>query len=196
MNFIILLFLLINASLILVAFLIQEYFKVFLFNRVSPTKVKIYIKQLLDPIGIILLIIFRVGWIIPTELNFFLVENRKKNIILVHLLPVILNLILGFIFLAISVFVEFSSFPFIATALQMLYTSQFTVFALSILPFYTMPFYRIYYCLASPTSKMKMMTSNHIVTLIFSLLIFMGVISIYVNFVTNLLTNLFYILLV
>lgn len=189
-------FLFLMASFILLAFIIQEVFKVFIFNRVSPQKASINFKNLIDPVGLILIFIFRVGWINPTELNFFLVENRKKNIILVHALPVLLNLILGFLFLAISIFVQLNDYSFGSLILNMLYISQFTVFALSILPFRTMPFFRIYHCLASPTSKMKMMTNSHVVTLIFALLIFMGIITIYVNFVTSLLTNIFLMLLV
>lgn len=191
MNLLTIIILLINAGFILFAFLIQEYFKVFLFNRISPSKKNINVKALFDPIGVLLIIIFQIGWIIPTELNFFLVENRKKGIILVHGLPVLLNLILGFLFLGISIVFQYKDFEIISLVLQIAYTSQFTVFALSILPFHTMAFYRIYYFLASPTSKVKMMTNSGITNIIFALLIFMGIISMYTNFVTKILTNLF-----
>lgn len=189
MKIILVLMLLLNALFMLLAFLIQEIFKVFLFNKVSPEKASINIKNLFDPIGIILMAIFNVGWINPTELNFFLVENRKKNIVLVYSLPVILNLLIGILFLFICNFFNVNSIIF--TISTLIYNSNFAVFALSFIPFHTMAFYRIYITLASPTTRMKLISSNSIITLIFAFLIFAGIISIYINFISNILINLF-----
>lgn len=55
----------------------------------------------IDPIGIIMLILFRFGWAKPVPINPYNFKNRKKGIILVSLAGPIMNFFIAFITLLI-----------------------------------------------------------------------------------------------
>jgi len=55
----------------------------------------------IDPIGIIMLIIFRFGWAKPVPINPYNFKNRKKGTILVSLAGPVMNFFIAFITLLI-----------------------------------------------------------------------------------------------
>ncbi len=144
-------------------------------------------KEQLDPVGLILFVILSVGFIKPMKNQVMYSINRKRDMILIAILP-------GVILIAISVAVFyltwFLSFTFQLSPNFLLYANMslgmsIMFFLYNLLPIYPLDGEKILYALGSPNLKMKMSEYSNIINIAFIMLTLMGVLSGVMNYLTN-----------
>ncbi|MFV0504111.1 MAG: M50 family metallopeptidase [Lachnospirales bacterium] len=170
------------------AFYIHEAVKVMVANFYSMNnfKNKINIKKFIEPVGLILMVMFGVGWVNPTDINMLYLKNRNENRLKIYFLAIVANFILG---MGIYYGMKFISIPNETIVLILFFfaRSNMIVAIINFLPMYPMSGYQILMGKASPDLKFKLVNYNYVIVAISALLIFFGAITALTNFIIGVL---------
>ncbi len=180
---------------ILSAFFIHQFAKVFIANIISVDSVKtgIPIKRFIEPIGLILMIIFGVGWSNGPEINALYFTDRKKNTLQVYLGAILTNIVVGIVFIILSSYFISNAKLFNISVMQINIISFFAMFGnvnlavgiMNLIPMIPFSGYHVLYELVSPNSKMWLINNKNIVQIIFMLLIVFGYVSLVIYNLIN-----------
>lgn len=149
-----------------------------------------------EPIGYVLLWAYNVGWGKPVRTSSMYYKNKKRDTIIVHLSPIIMCLILAFIFYAISFafFAENISIQVFAILFTFFYrVSQYFV-ALSIcnlLPINPFCGEKILSALLPVEKTMKFIQMQNILQVILLMLLFFGILNPIVSYIISFVFNIF-----
>lgn len=124
----------------------------------------------LDPIGYILALLVFVGFVKPMNNNVMNLKNRKRDLILIAVLPGVILVLIATVLYYLTVFIPTLAF----FAAGFLYTSLlFSVY--NLIPVYPLDGEKLLRALGSPNLKMKVDQYSNILTALLMILSFMGV---------------------
>ncbi len=148
-------------------------------------------KEQLDPIGFILFVIFNVGFIKPMRNQVMYSTNRKRDMVLIAVLPGLI--LIGLCLAAFYIVALSSSFLNIPITFQIymatMLGSAIMLFLYNMLPIYPLDGEKILMAVGSPNLKMKMSEYSNIINILFLMLTMMGVIGGFMSVLTGFLMN-------
>ncbi|GHV40496.1 peptidase [Clostridia bacterium] len=147
----------------------------------------------IDPLGLIMFVIFGYGWSNPVNTSAIYYKNRKAGTILVHTIPSVVNLLIGVIFACASNLV--SLVPNYDAAL-ILYSLSHTVarvniaFAIfNIIPIYPLDGAKILSLFLSPNANVNVMRYEKILQIILVVALMFGVFATVITPLANVIIN-------
>ncbi len=145
----------------------------------------------LDAVGLILFVVFSVGFVKPMKNQVMYSSTRKRDMILIAILPGIILIVLCLALLYLSMFVvySFGVLPFLPTYLVSALVSSIMLFLYNLIPVYPLDGEKLLYALGSPNLKMKMSEHGNIINILVLMLTFMGIASGLVGLLTQILVN-------
>ncbi len=141
----------------------------------------------LDPVGFILFVVLNVGFVKPMKNQVMYSSTRKRDMVLIAILPgiILILLCLAFFYLSVfltNMFVIPKTLPIYATSALI---SAIMLFIYNLLPVHPLDGEKILYALGSPNLKMKMSEYSGIINIAFIMLTIMGVLGGFVAFLTQ-----------
>lgn len=146
----------------------------------------------IEPIGFILMLVFRFGWGKPVRTSAIYYKNRKRDTIITYTMPIIANLVAGFIFFVLyKLILQIYNEPFLAAQyvnyldfikiiiniifFSALYNVSLAIF--NIIPVYPLCGGKILSAFLGPNQSVKMAQYEKIFQLLLMILIFFGFIG-------------------
>ncbi len=128
----------------------------------------------LDPVGIILFVLFNVGFVKPMRNQVMYSSTRKRDMVLIAILPgiILIAICVGLYYLSLAL-LPIKYTLYIVTAL----VSSIMLFLYNLLPVYPLDGEKILYALGSPNLKMKMSEYSNIINIALIMLTLMGIVS-------------------
>ncbi len=141
----------------------------------------------LDPVGFILFVIFNVGFIKPMRNQVVYSSTRKRDMVLIAILPGIIMIVLSVVLFYISLFLtrQFWISPNIPVYFMSGVVSSIMLFIYNLIPVYPLDGEKLLYALGSPNLKMKMSEHSNLINIALIMLTFMGIVSGLVGVITN-----------
>ncbi len=136
-------------------------------------------KEHLDPIGFILFVLLNVGFIKPMRNQVLYSSTRKRDMVLIAILPGIILIVLCLALVYLLLFVtkvSGLSDVFVNYAVSAL-VSSIMLFLYNLLPVYPLDGEKLLMALGSPNLKMKISEYSNIINILFIMLTIMGVLG-------------------
>ncbi len=141
-------------------------------------------REHLDPIGFIMMIFTSLGFVKPMKNNVMNFSNRKRDLVLVTVLPgLILTLLMITLFVITSI-LNFGQFFTLLLAVK-----SISLWIYNLIPVYPLDGEKLITALGSPNLKMKVSQYSNILTILLIMLTLMGVAGSVVNFISNMLIS-------
>lgn len=128
----------------------------------------------LDPIGFILMLVVFVGFVKPMTNNVMNLKNRKRDLILIAILPGILLIAITGIIMYVVNYLTMSRY---IVYMGWMVTASLSIFIYNLIPIYPLDGEKILRALATPNFKMKVGEYSNILTMVLMILSFMGIVS-------------------
>ncbi len=144
-------------------------------------------KEHLDPIGFILFVILNVGFIKPMRNQVMYSTNRKRDMILIAILPgiILIGICLAAFYLVVFLTSTLNLSPVLLIYANSALVSSIMFFIYNLLPIYPLDGEKILYAVGSPNLKMKMSEYSNIINILFIMLTIMGVLGGVVSVLTS-----------
>ncbi len=148
----------------------------------------------LDPVGFILFILFNVGFIKPMRNQVMYSSTRKRDMVLIAVLPGAILVVLSIVLFYISLYVStaFSILPALPIYLMSAIVSCIMLFIYNLIPVYPLDGEKLLIALGSPNLKMKMSEHSNLINIVLLMLTFMGIASGLVGILTQFLMNILF----
>ncbi len=140
----------------------------------------------IDPIGLILFVICGVGFIKPMRVNYVHFKDRKRDLIICTILP-ILTIILGSILISkIGLLFFFNKgFGSISMFFIILQTSAVFFGIYNLIPAYPLDGEKLITALGSPNTRMKFSENSNIITMVLMILTLLRLVQYVIAIIAN-----------
>lgn len=173
----------------LIGFLVHEFSKVIFANSIAEGSVTkgVPLSHFIEPIGLILMFIYGVGWSNSSEINALYFKDRKKDTIKIYGLAILMNIVIGCacIVLGTKIFLTKSIIGLLLFTLGRVILCVGIINLIPVIPFSG---YKILCEMLSPNGKMKLIANEKMIQLIVMLFVFFRIIGNYTESIVNMIT--------
>ncbi len=140
----------------------------------------------LDPIGIILFVVFGVGFIKPMRVNSTYFKDRKRDLLICTILPIVVVIFGSILISKMGVLILFKQgFYNISGFLLTLQFSAVYFGIYNLIPAYPLDGEKLITALGSPNTRMKFSEYSNIATMVVMILTLIGFVKIPISIIAN-----------
>ncbi len=185
---------LIMAVIILIAFFIHEFAKVFIANVINPDAVTkgVPLKNFIEPIGFIFMFTSGIGWANSAKINPGYFKDRKRDTLRVYGGAIILSIIIGLALMILGNILQPTLLNPIKIGTNTFYISRviytlgvvnLAVGIMNMIPMIPFSGYHILFEISSPNTKMWLINNKGLVQMIVVFLMIFGIVTSAMNFI-------------
>ena len=151
-------------------------------------KVSLNPKKHFEIIGFVLIAFFEYGWTAPVDTSSLYYKNRKRDNILVCVVPLIFAIVLAFIFYMIAILIsmlEFNYISILSTFCMMIATLLVKFAVFNILPIYPLFGQKLFQTILPANKALVLSQYEKIIQVLIILLVLMGYLQKVLDIVSN-----------